>query len=320
MALLEVLGGLVLLVLAGDGLVRGAVTLASRLGVPTLIISLTIIAFGTSAPELVVGVDAVLKGSPTLALGNVVGSNIANVLLVIGLPAVIAPVACSAPRLGRNFMMMTGATLLVIGLGMDNDLGLFDAIILVTGLILFLGYSAYRAHQHRKEEDEAEEEYLDDEYEDEEISPVGSMWLAGFMLVGGLLGLAIGADLLVNGSVTIARSLGVSEAVIGLTLVAIGTSLPELVTALAAAFRGHSDVAMGSVIGSNMFNLLGILGISSLVGHIPVPDSFIETDFWIMLGSIVILAPFIRRRGEVGRLMGLLMVGGYTAYMVMLAQ
>ena len=319
MALLEVLGGLVLLVLAGDGLVRGAVTLATKLGVPTLIISLTIIAFGTSAPELVVGVDAVLAGSPTLALGNVVGSNIANVLLVIGLPAVIAPVACCAPRLGRNFIMMFTATMVVVFLAQDGLVSMVDAIILVSGLLAFLGYSAYRAHKHRQETNGAIDD--EDDYADEDdIEPVGSAWVAGLLLVGGLVGLAIGADLLVNGSVTIARSLGVSEAVIGLTLVAIGTSLPELVTALAAAFRGHSEVAMGSVIGSNMFNLLGILGISGIVGHIPVPLGFMELDFWVMAGSSLLLAPFIRMRGRITRPIGLAMVGAYTYYMFTLAQ
>lgn len=312
MAYIQVVAGLVLLVFAGDFLVRGAVSLAQRAGVSKLIIGLTIVAFGTSAPELVVGVDAVLKGAPTLAIGNVVGSNIANVLLVVGLPAIIAPMTCDAPRLGRNLMIMLVATALFIGLGHTGSFGFKEGLILFIFLILFLVYSGMRAKTMPCDLEPMEEVEGFQEKPD-------SYGLAGILVLGGLIGLGIGADLLVVGSVEIARDFGVSEAVIGLTLVAIGTSLPELVTALVAAVRGHCDVAVGNVIGSNLFNLLGIMGITAMVGTVPVPDSFLEVDLWVMLGASMLLIPFCRLRSKVGKISGVAMVTMYIAYMVYLA-
>jgi len=309
MALLQVIAGLIILVFAGDGLVRGAVTLANKLGIPTLVISLTIIAFGTSAPELVVGVDAVLAGVPELALGNVAGSNIANVMLVVGVPALIYPVACTAPRLGRNFLTMMCATLIMALLALDGVLSRIDGLLLLLGLIAFLGMSAYRAHKQRQESKEASAEL-------DEIAEVqGSLPMATLLVLGGLVGLVVGADLLVDGSVIIARSLGVPEIIIGLSLVAVGTSLPELVTVVAAAVRRESDVALGSVIGSNIFNLLGILGISAMVGDIPVPDKFISIDLIVMIGASLLLLPFIYYKRYISRVSGAVFLSLYTAYM-----
>lgn len=312
MAYIQVVAGLVLLVFAGDFLVRGAVSLAQRAGISKLIIGLTIVAFGTSAPELVVGIDAVLEGAPTLAIGNVVGSNIANVLLVVGLPAIIAPMTCDAPRIGRNLMIMLVATALFIGLAYTGSFGFREGLILAIFLILFLVYSGLRAKSLDSDLEPVEEIEGFQEKPD-------SYGLASLLVVGGLIGLAFGADLLVVGSVDIAKSFGVSEAVIGLTLVALGTSLPELVTALVAAVRGHCDVAVGNVIGSNLFNLLGIMGITSMVGVVPVPDSFLEVDLWVMLGASMLLIPFCRLRSKVGKLSGVAMVSMYVAYMVYLA-
>jgi cation:H+ antiporter len=316
MAYIQVVAGLVLLVFAGDFLVRGAVSLAQRAGISTLVIGLTVVAFGTSAPELVVGIDAVLKGAPTLALGNVVGSNIANVLLVVGLPALIAPMTCDAPRLGRNLVIMLVATALFIALAYTGNLGQQEGIILLTFLILFLIYSGMRAKTApAKTPCGAEQSDAIDELSE---SP-DSYALSGTLVVGGLIGLVIGADLLVVGAVDIATSYGVSEAVIGLTLVAIGTSLPELVTALVAAVRGHCDVAVGNVIGSNLFNLLGIMGITSMIGDVPVPHSFMQVDLWVMLGASMLLIPFCRLRSKVGKASGFAMVGLYIVYIVYLA-
>jgi len=312
MAYIQVVAGLVLLVFAGDFLVRGAVSLAQRAGISKLIIGLTVVAFGTSAPELVVGIDAVLKDAPTLALGNVVGSNIANVLLVVGLPAIIAPMTCDAPRLGRNLMIMLVASALFISLAFTGTIGSREGMILFIFLILFLIYSGMRAkampcNMEPMEEVEGLQEKPD------------SYAIAAALVVGGLVGLGIGADLLVVGSVEIAMSFGVSEAVIGLTLVALGTSLPELVTALVAAVRGHCDVAVGNVIGSNLFNLLGIMGITAMVGDIPVPDSFLEVDLWVMMASAMLLIPFCHMRSKVGKLAGIVMVSLYLGYMIYLA-
>jgi len=312
MAYIQVVAGLVLLVFAGDFLVRGAVSLAQRAGISKLIIGLTVVAFGTSAPELVVGIDAVLKDAPTLALGNVVGSNIANVLLVVGLPAMVAPMACDAPRLGRNLMIMLVATALFIGLAHTGSFGWQEGAILMAFLTLFLIYSGMRAKTMPCDLEPIED------VEGFQDNP-DSYGLAIALVVGGLIGLGIGADLLVVGSVKIATSFGVSEAVIGLTLVALGTSLPELVTALVAAVRGHCDVAVGNVIGSNLFNLLGIMGITSMVGTVPVPDSFLQVDLWVMLGATMLLIPFCRLRSKVGKLSGVMMVSMYIAYIVYLA-
>lgn len=314
MAYIQVVAGLVLLVVAGDYLVRGSVSLARRAGVSKLIIGLTIVAFGTSAPELVVGVDAVLTGAPTLALGNVVGSNIANVLLVVGLPAIISPMVCSSPRLGRNLMFMLASTVLFIGMAFTGIFEWQQGVILLAFLSLFIGYSISRrkacpieAAAEMAEMDELQ--HKPDSYR-----------VASIMVLGGLIGLIFGADLLVVGSVDIARDFGVSEAVIGLTLVALGTSLPELITALVAAVRGHCEVAVGNVIGSNIFNLLSIIGITSIVGPIPVPDSFLNVDLWVMLASSLFLVPFIRPNSHVGKVAGIVMVLLYIGYIVYLAQ
>lgn len=312
MAYLEVVAGIVLLVVAGDFLVRGAVSLAHRAGVSTLIIGLTIVAFGTSAPELVVGIDAVLKGSPTLALGNVVGSNIANSLLVVGLPALVAPMACSAPRLGRNMVMMLCASVVFIIFAQSGALNWGHGLVLLALLSAFLTYSGKRAQRCPQELDGIDEI---EEIQEHPI-PYRKSWT---MVIGGLLGLAIGADLLVEGSIELARAFGVSEALIGLTLIALGTSLPELVTGMVAAVRGHCDVAVGNVIGSNIFNLLGIAGVSSLVGDIPVPESFLNFDLWVMLGSALLLVPFIRLRSQVGKFAGAILASLYVGYIVYLA-
>ena len=312
MAYIQVVAGLVLLVFAGDFLVRGAVSLAQRAGISTLIIGLTVVAFGTSAPELVVGIDAVLKGAPTLALGNVVGSNIANVLLVVGLPAMIAPMTCNAPRLGRNLMIMLVATTLFIGLAFNGSFGRQEGSILFAFLVLFLLYSGMRA--------KTSTDCANNTERCDEISETpDSYMLSGALVIGGLIGLGIGADLLVVGAVEIAVGFGVSKAVIGLTLVALGTSLPELVTALVAAVRGHCDVAVGNVIGSNLFNLLGIMGITSLVGVVPVPESFLRVDLWVMLAASLLLVPFCRMRSKVGKVSGATMVTLYIGYMIYLA-
>ncbi|WP_020399902.1 calcium/sodium antiporter [Kordiimonas gwangyangensis] len=313
MAYLQVVAGIVLLVVAGDFLVRGSVSLAMRAGISKLVIGLTIVAFGTSAPEMLVGVDAVLQGAPTLAIGNVVGSNIANALLVVGVPALLAPVACCAPKVGRNLAMMLIATALFIALSMDGKFAYMEGAILLVGLALFLGYSvmARKACPVEAAAQMAEMEELD-------RKPDG-YGVALLCLFGGLAGLAIGADLLVIGSVQIATEFGIPEAVIGLTLVALGTSLPELVTCVMAAIRGHSDVAIGNVIGSNIFNILAIMGVAPLFGTIPVPETFLEVDLWVMLGSSLLLIPFVKIRKQVGRLGGIMMVALYIGYLVYLA-
>lgn len=308
MAYLSILSGLVLLVFAGDFLVRGAVSIARRFDVPVLVIGLTIVAFGTSAPELVVGIDAVLVGVPALALGNVVGSNIANILLVLGVPALIAPLACDAPRLTKNLLVMLAATFAFIVLASTGQFAWPQGLVLLTLLAAFLYWSFIRA----KKCPDAIDPMIELDGLETKPHPISkSVWL----IVGGAVGLAVGADLLVNGSVIIAREWGVSEEVIGLTLIAIGTSLPELVTSVVAAVRRHCDVAVGNVIGSNLFNLLGIIGVSSLFGTIPVSKNVMSVDLWVMLFASLAILPFCLKGGSIGRRAGAGLLLSYGAYM-----
>ena len=298
--------GLVILVLAGDALVRGAVDLALRLGIPPLIVGLTVVACGTSAPELLVSVKAVLDDAPGIAFGNVVGSNIANVLLVLGLPAIFATIHCDHSDTPRSYVLMLLATGLFIGLCFAGPLGWMHGLVLLTALALVLRDNLRAAVSVRG---------------DDALPADGSArpWWTIALLVGiGLVGLPLGAEILVDSAVEIARGLGVSEAVIGLTLVALGTSLPELATSVMAALKGEADVAMGNVIGSNIFNLLGIVGVAALVGPMPVPEAMLRLDLWVMLAASLALGLFALAGRVLTRGWGLTLVGGYLAYVLAL--
>lgn len=304
--------GLVILLLAGDVLVKGAVNLSLRLGIPALIVSLTIVAFGTSAPELLISVKSILDGVPGLALGNVVGSNTANILLVLGVPAIISGLhAASDTR--KTYLVMIAGTLLFIVLAFMGPFTWWHGLILLSLLayVLFDAARTARAHRSASNGAEAEEDL-------EEADPDMPWWRIGVYLLLGLIGLPIGADLLVDSSVAIATAYGVSETVIGLTLVAIGTSLPELATTVMAAIRKHADVALGNVIGSNMFNLLAIIGISSFVGEIPVDPGLLRLDIWVMLAASLVLAPFVFFRWPMGRTVGVVFSALYVGYIAML--
>ena len=303
--ILMIAAGLVLLVLAGDALVKGAVNLSLRLGVPPLIVGLTVVAFGTSAPELLVSVQAVLDNAPALALGNVVGSNIANILLVLGIPALIAAVPVSRDLM-HDFVVMMAAAVFFIALAFLGPFGWLHGIALLAGLAAMLWNSFARARAHRASA-EPELEGAD--------AGASSIKIALFLL-SGLIGLPLGANLLVTGAVNVASVLGVSETVIGLTLVAVGTSLPELATTVAAAYRRQAGVAMGNVIGSNIFNLLGIIGVASLVGRIPVPPAMLHSDLWVMLAVSALLGVFVLRGRSIGRLAGAALIALYVLYVV----
>lgn len=305
--------GLVILLLAGDLLVRGAVNLSLRLGIPAMIVSLTIVAFGTSAPELLVAIKATMNDAPGIVFGNVVGSNIANVLLVLGLPALFASLTTSDCDTKRNYITMLAATLIFVALSYLGPFGLPHAVTLLAVLVFMLTDAGRSARRHRRESSAcAPEDDL------EEADPTMSGWRIGIYLVLGLIGLPFGADLLVDGAVHVARSYGVSEAVIGLTLIAIGTSLPELATTLMAAVRKQADVALGNVIGSNMFNLLAIMGVASLFGPLPVPPEILNFDLWVMLGTSLLLVPFVFLGRDIGRVMGGAMTLLYVVYIVVL--
>ena len=304
--------GLTLLLLAGDSLVKGAVNLSLRLGVPALIVSLTIVAFGTSAPELLISVQAIWEGVPDLALGNVVGSNTANVLLVLGVPALLAVMHTSHCNTRTSYLQMMAATVLFIALAYRGVYDWIAGIILLTALAAMLIHAALAAKSHR-----ATCAAMEEDEEPEGADPDLPWSKIILFLVLGIIGLPLGANLLVEGATDIAQDFGVSEAVIGLTLVAIGTSLPELATTVMAALRQQADVALGNVIGSNMFNLLGIIGVASLVGVIPVQETFFEFDFWVMLGASLVLIPFVFLRQDLTRLWGLALTAAYIGYLAL---
>ena len=297
-----VIAGLAILVFAGDALVKGAVNLALRVGLPALVVSLTVVAFGTSAPELLVSVQAILDGAPGLALGNVVGSNTANVLLVLGVPALFATLHTSGCDTRRDYLWMGGATVLFIALCLTGTLVWWHGLILLAALATVLGATFLASRGETVEVEGAE--------------PGLAGWKVAAFLILGLVGLPLGASLLVDGATTIARAWGVSETVIGLTLVAIGTSLPELATTMMAAIRRHADVALGNVIGSNLFNLLGIMGIAVLVGPVPVEPSFLRKDLWVMLAATLLLVPFVFLGRDITRPWGMVLSGLYAAYLV----
>ena len=300
---------LVLLLLAGDALVKGAVNLSLRLGVPALIVSLTVVAFGTSAPELLISVQASLENAPGIALGNVVGSNTANILLVLGIPAILSTMRTSDCETRKSYVQMILASGLFIALCLGGELTRASGAVLLVALVAMLYYAFLEARRHRAACHLAEQE------EDVEGADPDMPWVKVLFLLGvGLVGLPIGASLLVDSSVNIAREFGISETAIGLTLVAIGTSLPELATTVMAAIRRQADVALGNVIGSNMFNLLGIMGIASLIHPIPVDPSFIAFDFWIMLGASLLLVPFVFFRKDLTRGWGIALTALYMAY------
>ncbi|MFQ3233325.1 MAG: cation:H+ antiporter [Sulfitobacter litoralis] len=304
--------GLVILLLAGDALVKGAVNLSLRLGVPALIVSLTIVAFGTSAPELLVSIKAVLDNAPGIALGNVVGSNTANILLVLGVPALLATMHTSECNTRKTFNMMIIASLLFIALAMRGVFDLWAGFILL-GALAFVLFDMYRdSRKHRHACKGADVGDLD---EPEGADPDMPGWRIAVFLVLGLVGLPLGAGLLVDNASIIARAYGVSDTVIGLTLVAIGTSMPELATTVMAALRRQADIALGNVIGSNLFNLLGIIGVASLVGPITVDPEFLRIDLWVMLGASLMLIPFVYLRRDITRLWGILLCAIYAGYM-----
>ena len=294
--------GLVVLVFAGDILVRGAVALAIRVGLSPLIVSLTVVALGTSAPELVVAVQSALEGKPGLAFGNVVGSNIANVLLVLGIPAIIFPLMSNGQDSTRSYVSMVMATVLFIVACSLGELTPTHGILFLILLVLILIDSIRTSKSADL-----------DEF-DTNIG-IKRTWA---LTLGGLILLPLGAEALIRGAVGLAKDFGLSEAVIGLTIIAIGTSLPELATTVAAAIRRQADVAIGNVIGSNLFNLLAIMGVASLFGPLPVPETFMSFDVWIMLAAALILAPFLFRNIAIGRTMGVAWTVLYLIYIGML--
>ena len=298
--------GLVILLIAGDSLVRGAVNLSLRIGVPALIVSLTIVAFGTSAPELLISIQSILDGAPGLALGNVVGSNTANILLVLGIPALIAGLPSEGTETQKPFILMIAATVLFIGVSFFGPITWPHAAILLLGMIIILSDRFRDALGQRDKNVDAPEG----------ADPNMAGWKIAAFLIVGLVGLPLGANLLVDNATTIAERLGVPDTIIGLTLVAIGTSLPELATTVMAALRKEAEVALGNVIGSNIFNLLLIIGISGFVGPIPVPYGFLRFDLWVMLATSLLLIPVVFGNKNLDRRWGIGLCVLYVVYII----
>jgi cation:H+ antiporter len=299
--------GLALLLAGGESLVRGAVALSYRFGLPPLLVGLVIVGFGTSMPELLVSVQAALVGSPDIAVGNVVGSNTSNILLILGFAALLAPISAKIPGLKRDVIVMVIVALATLGLGWYGIVSRLLGGAIFAMLLAYL-LTIYLLDRNNPSASEATAKAQD------------PLWRTIAFVVGGLIALFVGADLLVDTASRIAREFGISEAVIGLTVVAIGTSLPELATAVVAAFRRQAEVALGNVVGSNIFNIFGILGVTALITPVPVADQIASFDIPVMVAvSIFLLALIFVRRG-IDRLTGSAMLVTYAAYVYWLFQ
>ncbi len=307
---LELIGGLIYLLLGGDLLVRGATALAREANVSPVVVGLTVVAFGTSAPELFVSLGAVYNALPAMSVGNVVGSNVANVLLVLGVPALITAMPCNQKGIGIHLAIMLGTTLLFIVLCRDGALGLGDGALLLGVLAVFLVVSLRQGTLDEEAREELERVFG---------LPSTPLRIGAFLLLGSVF-LPLGAELMVGAGGRIASAYGVSEGVVGLTVFALGTSLPELGTTLVAAMLGETEVAIGNVVGSNIFNLAAIMGITSIVSPetLPVPPAFMALDVWVMLASALLLTLFAWRGASIGRVSGGLLLAGYAGYLGLL--
>jgi cation:H+ antiporter len=308
--------GLVLLFGGGEMLLRGAVALARHSGVSELAIGLTVVGFATSMPELLVSVDAALRGRPGIAVGNVIGSNIANVLLIAGVSAVVLPITGWERTVRRDALVMVGASLLLLGAAFHGSIPLWAGIVMLALLVCYIVFT-YRMSLVEMASKSACGTKADPEGAIDHAAAAGApLWRSAGFLAGGFAMLFFGADWLVEGATGIARAVGVSEAVIGLTVVAVGTSLPELATSLTAAYRGNPAVALGNIVGSNVFNILAILGITALVAPLAVAERFIGFDIPLMIGVALLLTFMLIARDEIGRGAGAAMLIAYAAYTV----
>jgi len=302
--------GLILLLGGGEALVKGSVAVATRLGVSKLMIGLTLVGFGTSTPELVASLKAALEDAPGVAVGNIVGSNICNVLLILGAAAIIYPITTSPRAFRRDGTVVIAASLAMTAVAFGGHLGREVGALF---LVLLAAFTTYTYFTEREGGDPSGEMHA---AEADDVNP-GEMSLGRGLLVAlaGMAAVMFGADLLVDAAIEIATDAGISEAVIGLTLVAIGTSLPELVTSVMAALRRHGDVAIGNVIGSNIFNILGIGGVTAVVSPIEIPQQIIDFDVWAMVGSAVLMVIFAVTNWRISRKEGAALLALYGAYL-----
>lgn len=303
--ILYLMGGVILLFIGAEGLIRGSSNLAIKIGITPLVVGLTVVAFGTSTPELVVSLKAALMGNSSIALGNVIGSNIANIALILGVAALIRPLDVHANVIMREIPIMIGISLLLIILLLDGELGLIDGIIFVAGIVVYTIVNIILARKEKNPE-------VDVEFKKGLESKLGVTISIVFMIVG--LGLLIlGANLFVQSAIAIAKLFHLSDAVIGLTIVAVGTSIPELITSIVAAYKKEADIAIGNVVGSNIFNILSILGITAII--IPISSAGISyVDLGIMLIAAIVLFPLSRTGFSITRWEGAILLAGYVVY------
>lgn len=321
---LPLIGGFVLLVFGGDLLVRGAVQVASRFGVSPLVIGLTLVGFGTSTPELVTSVQAALSGSPGIAYGNIVGSSIANIFLIVGISAMIYPLIVTSAALRRDGMVMIAAALAFSAVAAVMPMERWVGVMFIVGLVVYV-FIAFREERHATVAPDHGALYdksialqsVDPGTVPQKASP-GSIATPLLITLGGLALVVFGGGLLVDGAVTLAQSLGISETVIGLTIVAVGTSLPELVTSVLAAFRKQSDVAFGNIVGSNIYNVLFIGGATALIAPGEVPADIVSFDNLVMIGASIVLVAFAWTGLRIARWEGAALLFGYVAYVYMI--
>lgn len=304
--------GFVLLFGGGEFLVRGAVAISRRLGISPLLVGMTVVAFCTSAPEMLVSVRSALAGNPDIAIGNVVGSNICNIVLILGVAAMIRPVAVHKDDVRPDTIMMLVGSFIVLALGLSGAVERWQGLAMVAALVVCIGI------QYRREITAGTTATDWHAEETEEYESAMKLPAAVGSVVAGLAALVLGAQFLIDGATQIAALLGVPDAVVGLTIVALGTSLPELATSVIAAWRGHSDVAVGNVVGSNTFNVFAILGTTAAVSPVGIAESFARVDIPIMVGISVFAGAVLLTRARFGRVLGAFMTSGYVAYIAFL--
>ncbi|HKK38277.1 MAG TPA: calcium/sodium antiporter [Cryomorphaceae bacterium] len=310
MEFILIVAGLLLLVIGGDYLVKGASGIALKMDVPPMLVGMTVVALGTSSPELVVSLKAALDGKPDISVGNVVGSNIANVALILGITTLIFPLAIQKRALKVDWLVMMIASVIFYLFALDGGFSRFEGGLFVSLLAIFIGVSFYQA---KKNKDEAIIEG------DVPKSEKGRKWWVLFLfIVLGTIGLILGAQWFLSGAESIARNLGVSDRVIAITLVAFGTSVPELAASVVAAFKKEQDISLGNIVGSNLFNLFAIIGITSIVTPVRVATEILSNDIFWMLGTSFIILPLALIRNRLGRIDGLIFISTYILFVYLL--
>mgnify|MGYP001273212236 CR=1 FL=1 len=301
MVIVFLLLGIIFLLVGGDLLVKSSASLAAKLNVSPFLIGITVVSFGTSAPELLVSLNAAFQGSAGIAIGNVIGSNVANIALVLGLTIIIRPVKIESNRYLFPWLIMLVSSIMFFGFSLDGEIDVTDGLFFISGLLLFISLSIRYQHSNMNEE---------------EINDVLNTRLIPLYFILGATGLYFGSEFLVGSSVAIAKYFHISEFVIGITIVALGTSLPELVTSLIAILKGQSSISIGNLIGSNIFNVFAVLGITSLVKPIGGPINLLTIDLPIMIGLTLLLGLFLFLSRKLGRTAGLILISIYIIYLL----